>query len=253
MLRVVTYNIRDGGIGREQQIVDVLSAIQPDVVVLQEVTQPRLVEQCAQALDMHGFFAQGNTKRHLTLLSRLPVLAQNSYHPFPPIRATLVETTVAARPGRPVHIYGVHLLPQPGTFFDWWRAWELRVVLRRVRPHMQRPCLIVGDFNAIAPHDRIDTSASPWFFKALLAVRRGHIFDTAVRTVLDAGFTDCYRALHAHADGFTLPTPAPRLRVDYAFANRVLAPHLHACDVITAPTAAHTASDHYPLLAEFEL
>ncbi len=253
VLRLVTYNIRDGGIGREQRIVDVLAAIHPDVIVLQEVTHPAFVEHCAAQLGMHGFFARGNTKRHLALLSQRPVLVADSYHPFPPIRASLLEATIATKPTHAVQVFGVHLVPQPGTFFEWWRTWELRAVLRRMHRASEQPCLLVGDFNAVAPHDRIDTAASPWFFKAMLWVQHGRVFDTAIRTVLAAGFIDCYRTLHPHADGFTLPTPTPRMRVDYAFANPMLAARLRACDVMADLEAAHIASDHYPLLVEFDL
>jgi endonuclease/exonuclease/phosphatase family metal-dependent hydrolase len=36
-LRVMTYNILDGGQNREEHILDVIKTSQPDIVILQEV------------------------------------------------------------------------------------------------------------------------------------------------------------------------------------------------------------------------
>jgi endonuclease/exonuclease/phosphatase family metal-dependent hydrolase len=51
-LRLLTYNILDGGVGREAAISEVIRAAAPDVVVLQEVMQPLLLERIAATLDM---------------------------------------------------------------------------------------------------------------------------------------------------------------------------------------------------------
>ena len=49
MTRIVTYNIRKGGLRRRRLIADVLAAIDADVVVLQEATDPRVVRVLAEA------------------------------------------------------------------------------------------------------------------------------------------------------------------------------------------------------------
>jgi endonuclease/exonuclease/phosphatase family metal-dependent hydrolase len=41
-------------------------------------------------------------------------------------------------------------------------------------------------------------------------------------------------------------------RYDYIFADRSLAPALSACRVVDDVEAVNIASDHFPLLAEFE-
>jgi exodeoxyribonuclease-3 len=84
--------------------------------------------------------------------------------------------------------------------------------------------------------------------------RRGDAADgaprEAIRTLLDAGYTDCYRALHPREPGYTYPSDAPWLRLDYAFASLALAPRLAACDLV-AVGGAERASDHLPVWAEF--
>ena len=74
---------------------------------------------------------------------------------------------------------------------------------------------------------------------------------------------DCYRARHPNGrrhgpepdavDGFTWHTGNPTTRYDYIFAEAPLAPRLRACRVVDDLADINAASDHYPLLAEFEL
>src|ERR1041385_3394022 len=84
-LRVMTYNILLGGIGREKYIQEVIQSENPDVVVLQEVTSVEILKSIAQSLQMQWFFGEGNQKTKVALLSRLPVLNFKSYHPHFPI------------------------------------------------------------------------------------------------------------------------------------------------------------------------
>jgi exonuclease III len=85
-----------------------------------------------------------------------------------------------------------------------------------------------------------------------------HIQRWTIEHVLKAGYIDCYRALHPIGDeGYTCATWMPAARIDYAFADPLLAPRLLDCTVIGAgpdgdPDTA-TASDHLPLRADFRL
>ena len=51
-VRLLTYNIRYGGVGRVGAIASVVNQCAPDVVVLQEATRPEVVEQLAAATGM---------------------------------------------------------------------------------------------------------------------------------------------------------------------------------------------------------
>jgi endonuclease/exonuclease/phosphatase family metal-dependent hydrolase len=50
--RLMTYNILDGGEGREAAIIEVIREVAPDVVVLQEVMGPAVLERIATTLAM---------------------------------------------------------------------------------------------------------------------------------------------------------------------------------------------------------
>lgn len=68
-----------------------------------------------------------------------------------------------------------------------------------------------------------------------------------------AGYIDCFRYLNPRAWGFTCPVAAPAGRIDYLFANPLLATRLSACKVVTGdePGTALEASDHLPIVADF--
>jgi endonuclease/exonuclease/phosphatase family metal-dependent hydrolase len=78
-----------------------------------------------------------------------------------------------------------------------------------------------------------------------------------VERMLAAGYVDAYRRIHPRAYGYTCATWLPAARIDYIFLSPELAPALRHAEVIgsrAAPDAeAHTASDHFPLLADLVL
>ena len=87
-MRLLTYNIREGGIGRAEQIADVIKAANPDVVALQEARDPAVVGLIAK---LAGFQFFGSRTSHSTgFLSNVPVLNYAWRHPprlFPATRS----------------------------------------------------------------------------------------------------------------------------------------------------------------------
>jgi endonuclease/exonuclease/phosphatase family metal-dependent hydrolase len=250
--RVMTYNILDDGIGREPLILEVVRAAQPDMVILQEVGRWGTVETLAAALHLNRGFARGNSKRHLAVLSRFPILECHSYHPWP-LSTALLEAKIELAAHRSLLLFGVHLAAQPFVLFELWRWREITTILRRVRPYLSEPCVLTGDFNAIAPGDTANVAAWPKRLKQMWNVQGRRVFHWALAEVSEAGFTDCYRCLHPDDSGFTLPTPTPNSRLDYIFATDVLKHRLRHCIVVQEPPATEVASDHYPVVAEFDL
>ncbi len=252
LMRVLTYNILDGGVGREQYIQEVIQAAAPDVVVLQEVFQSGFVPELARALNADFFVASGNTKRKLALLSRLPIRSRNSYHPFPPIHRAILEAEIEYTANQRLSIFGVHLIAFPTIFLELWRLWEVKMLIKRAQLRAAAPCLVLGDFNAIAPNDNVLIGAMPAYLKLMILAQGYHIYRFTIRAMRRAGFTDCFRQLHPD-DGFTLPASKPNARLDYLFANEALQPRLQECVVISEPAAVAKASDHCPVMAVFRL
>ena len=249
--RLLTYNIKDGGFQRQSFILEVLQHVSPDIVVLQEVMSLAIVEGLADSMGMDYFFAKGNSKRHLALLSRYPISSAESIRPFPPITRTILDAVLNLGDGDQVQIYGVHLVAHPAFFYEWWRSWELSILARAASDCQSGACLIAGDFNAVDPDDRVDMDTLPLRVKKMLRWQRGRVLRMAMRKMRSIPYRDCFRHLHPNADGYTFPAPKPNVRFDYVFMSPDLKPKLRRCDVVTDIAAVQKASDHYPVVVEY--
>ncbi|MCB9009766.1 MAG: endonuclease/exonuclease/phosphatase family protein, partial [Ardenticatenaceae bacterium] len=113
------------------------------------------------------------------------------------------------------------------------------------------PHLIIGDLNAISPGDRVLQHKNPARMRRVMLLQLRLIFRLAIPRLLRAGYTDCFRHLHPHADGFTWWTINPTTRYDYIFADAQMLPRLQSCRVVNDHPAVRRASDHFPLVAFF--
>jgi len=153
MIRLLTYNIKSGGHGREALILDILRQSQADIIVLQEVFDDTPLPAFAQTLDMNYYIAASNVKWHVALLSRFPISSALS-HRQPPIFRGLLEATLAVGQQQ-LQVFGVHLYANLAIGAELRRYRELTPILKHLAPYTARPCLIAGDFNAVAPGDRV--------------------------------------------------------------------------------------------------
>ena len=250
-MRVMTWNILDGGVGREQLIAAVVQVVQADVLMLQEVYDNGFIQRLANDLSMQHFIAQGNSTRHMALLSRLPIRSAAAYHPYPPIQHVALEAEIEHPQLGSLWVFGVHLLPMLSLMREAWRMWEISAVLRRIGDRRRGPCLVAGDFNTVARDDSVRADPTPSLRRKVRWLQSKRAFRIAVGRMKAGGFHDCYRQLQPDIPGYTLPTPDPGVRLDYIFANTLLAAQLRSCTVVTDPPAVHRASDHYPVVAEF--
>ncbi|HEY1016976.1 MAG TPA: endonuclease/exonuclease/phosphatase family protein [Herpetosiphonaceae bacterium] len=250
---LMTYNILDGAAGREELVAEVLAACRPDLVLLQEVIDPAAAAGWARAGGYHHVVARSFSKRRIALLSRFPIERASCLHPFPPIRTTILKATVLLPGGRRLALFGAHLVPHFAWWFELWRRWEVAVLLREAARGDNLPAAIAGDFNAIAPGDGIGAETLPANLRRMLRWQGDRIFHLALGALLRAGWADCFRTLHPGERGWTLPPDRPNARLDYVFANQALLPALRSCAVVREPAAVLRASDHLPVLAEFEL
>jgi exodeoxyribonuclease-3 len=253
-MRLLTYNILKGGEGREAEIVEVIRAAAPDIVVVPEVRGVGCFRRIAAALRMNPRLAEGQGRIPLRvgLLSSLPILSFTTLRLWP-LWPGCIEATVRPDDGLPLTVYGVHLAAYYPWFLEWWRAYQVRALLRHIRHATPGRHLLAGDFNAVAPGDRASLARAPLWVKAQTWFQLGHVPRRALKPLLEAGYLDCFREMHPEEDGFTLPSTDPQVRLDYMFAAPPLARTLSRCQVVTEPTVATSASDHLPVLAEFGL
>lgn len=241
-MKVLSYNICEGGTDRLPAIAAVIQRQQPDAVALLEANSHAGAVALAHDLGMHLAFGEANCGYHVAWLSRSPI-RRHTNHRHPALAKTLLEIELEWK-GTPLHLFATHLASrhEPPEPVD-----EIRVILDLLVPLAVRSHLLVGDFNALRPGD--PTGEPP-----AGVIKRGEATAGAARLAIgrlvDAGYVDCYRALHPRAPGYTYPAGAPWLRLDYIFASPPLAVHLAECDIVTGAATAR-ASDHLPVWATF--
>lgn len=244
-MRLLSYNIRNGGTGREGPIANVIGACDPDLVVLQEATDPAVVASLARQTAMREWGTK--PRESLGFLARRPVRRAEwhrprlSRHAFLEILPATAETAV----------YGVHLSAVHSAWTERRRAMELRALIRSVRQR-RHPChVLVGDFNTLAPGELLDVTKLPRRLRALVWLSGGRIRWRTIQIVLDEGYVDAFRRLQPSVAGLTFPTWDPHVRLDYLFAPADCAAHVLACEVVERGEV-RTASDHFPLLSHIE-
>jgi exodeoxyribonuclease III len=242
--RLLSYNIRYGGSGRESALAAVIGGAKPDVVVLQEATDPSVVARLAKA---GGFEAWGSRPGYSTgFLSRVPVAHHAWHHP----RSSRHAFLEVALEGTNYRVFGLHL----SAWFSKWserrRAREIRALLDGIREHQEGFHVIAGDFNALAPGELLQARRMPRWIRAMVWLSGRDIARDTIQVMLDEGYVDAWRTLHPTDPGYTFPTWDPHVRLDYVFTPKRYAARLLACEVIQEPAVVTEASDHLPLAVE---
>jgi endonuclease/exonuclease/phosphatase family metal-dependent hydrolase len=244
-LRIATYNIRRGGWPRRHALARVLGAIDPDVAVLQEATDPDVVRMLADATGSEVVLH--TTANSVAILTRR-AWREARWHAIAP-RRFAAEVDLACG----VRILGVHLSAGLSSRGERRRALELERLLAVAGEGPAGGTIIAGDLNAIAPGDNPAVSDLPRWIRILLRFDGG-IATTVVERVLDAGFVDAYRQHNPGDPGTTMPAIAPSVRLDYLMLGPALATAVEWCRVgVAEPADLVIASDHLPVVAELEL
>jgi endonuclease/exonuclease/phosphatase family metal-dependent hydrolase len=243
IFRVMTYNVLYGGVGREQLIRDVVTAIRPDVVVFTEVTSAASFDAIADVVGPHRAGRARFSREHPAIVSRWPIIHSDLLGPsWAPHK--WVEATLRPFGGPRVNVVGVHLVPHPLWPFEIWRRAEVRSLLKRVRTRASTPQVIAGDFNTLMVGDTLRRDGAAVWVRAQLALQGGWS-RWALKELTNAGYIDCYRACHEREPGFTAPAWNPGVRIDYVFASPPLKAALRAAGNAESSTPA--GSDHVPL------
>lgn len=241
-MKLLSYNIRYGGRGREGAIAAVVNACRPDLVVFQEATSPATIQTIAAACGMDHWRAFD--RQSLGFASRVPI-AHAAWHRPRVSRHAFIEIVPE---GAAIRIFGVHLSAVHAAWTERRRVFELRALLRSIAHHQNGFHVLAGDFNTLPPGEPLDVGRLPFRLRPFVWLSGGRIKWRTVQTILGAGYKDAYRMHHALAPGHTFPTWDPHLRMDYLFVPQAFADRVVSCDVVTDGVAVG-ASDHFPIVA----
>ncbi len=235
-LRVMTYNIHYGtGVSGElnlEKIAATIKAVDADIIGLQEVDsnygrrsdfqdQPTLL---ANYLGMHYVYGESLRVQHLMpprgsgyygnmILSRYPIIESHILRlptPWGTEPRTALMATIATPHGQVV-VWSTHL----GLSYRA-RLEQVRTLLARVEGE-ERPCIVLGDFNALPD-------------SAELRLMADHMLDTA--------------RLHGDDRGTFYAGPSQKMpRIDYIWLNDQF-------DVTSHTVVQSPASDHLAVVTD---
>ena len=245
-LRILSYNIRFGGTGREREIAEVIKSAAPDVVMLQEATNPAVVQSLSSSTGMSYYGARPGYSTGY--LSRIPVECHAWHHP-PLAKHAFLELVLPNDHGR---LYGLHLRAWFSNWSERRRVREISALLESIKDHQNGFHAIAGDFNALAPGAPLDTSHMPRWIQAMVWASGRDIARETIGVMLGANYVDAWRKLHPASPGTTFPTWNPHVRLDYLFTPERYGDRLTRCEVLRDAPQVTVASDHFPLLIEFK-
>ena len=244
--KLLSYNVRYGGGGREPQLAAVIREADPDLVVLQEATDTRVVERLSEETGLNIRAAhRGNS---IAYLGRVPV-KRHEWHRPRGSRRHFMEIELE---GSNLVVFGIHLSAVHSFWTERRRMRELRSLLAWVEARQHGFHVMVGDFNTLAPGELLDAQKLPPRLRALVWLSGGRVRYQTIQNLLAAGYTDTFRRLHPEEVGYTFPTWDPHVRLDFVFTPKQYEGRVTDCRVLTDNPKVREASDHFPLLATLE-
>ena len=245
-IRLLSYNIRYGGLGREKLLAEVIRAVSADIVIFQEAIVPGVIEQIATQADMPSWLSEAD--HSVGYCSRIEI-AHHGWHVPAGSRHRFLEIQPA---GSNSSIFGVHLRAMMSKWGEKRRTQEIEALLAGIQKHQHGFHVLIGDFNSLGPGEILHTKKMPYWIRTMIWLSGHNIQRETVQRLLDHGYADGFRALHTDVKGYTFPTKDPHLRFDYVFVPARSLDRLISCQVMEQPPAP-AASDHFPLLAEIEI
>jgi endonuclease/exonuclease/phosphatase family metal-dependent hydrolase len=243
-LRVMTWNIHHGeGMDKVidlDRIAQLILDEKADVVALQEVDRgverSKKIDMITKLADLTGMtYAFGKTIEYQggdygnAILTRFPIFEERNilFRKFPETEQRGVLLLVLGINGEEVVVASTHFDSQGNDSVRSANGDDLRATLKATG---LRPLIVCGDLNDI-PSSRVVSK-------------------------LKEEYLDSWEQAGTW-EGHTFPSDAPRKRIDYIFTNNTRNPDSTTAPTRLKPRAAHVsrsaASDHTPLLVEFEL
>ena len=242
-LKLLSYNIRFGGAGREQPLAETIKVIDPDLVVFQEAIYPDVIERLAAAT---GFPFWASRRDHSIGFISKQKVGYHEWHYPAGARHSFLEIVPD---NSDMRVFGLHLSARFSKWDERRRAREIRSLLEGIKRHQHGYHVLVGDFNTLAPGEILEIDRMPAWIRALIWISGRKLQRETIQFMLDAGYNDGYRTLHPDVKGYTFPTWDPHVRLDYMFVPHAFRERLQTCEVITEPKErVRAASDHCPLL-----
>ncbi len=255
-MRIATWNVNSLRV-RLPQLLEWLQSQAPDVMALQETKLTDELFPAAQLLaaGYHSVCSGQKTYNGVALLARIPPLALVGDLPGldDPQRRVLAAS---CGPLRVINLYVPNGQSPESEKFQYKLQWlrSLRSWLRtELLAHPQ--LIVLGDFN-IAPEDRDVHDPPAWVGSVHVSAEER----SALQDILAIGLEDVFRRFEQPPQSFSwwdYRGGALRrnhgLRIDLLLASKALAGRCRSCEIDREARLAERASDHAPVIAEFDI
>lgn len=254
--KIATWNVNSLRV-RMPHIVKWLQEVKPDVLALQET---KLCDADFPISDIES------------LGYNVAFSGQKTYNGVAIISRDKIENTIVTLPGsedvqrrvlgvttggiRVLNLYvpnGEHVTSEKYNYKLSWLQHLHSFLSTEIKNHSKM--IILGDFN-IAPEEIDVHNPAQWIGQVLFSEPERQAF----RTILKAGFQDCFRKLAPQDKQFSWWDYRLNafkrnigLRIDHILASEQLANSCINCSIDKGPRAWERPSDHTPVIAEFQL
>jgi exodeoxyribonuclease-3 len=253
-MKIASWNVNSLKV-RLPQVLDWLTANQPDILGLQE-TKTLDENFPVLELDEAGYqmvYAGQKTYNGVAVLSKQPATDVITDIPgFDDPQRRVLGCTVGDV--RFLNLYVPNGSEVGSDKYDYKLAW-LEALAAHVKAEMaqHKKFVVVGDFN-IAPEDRDVYDPTAWYEKILCSTPER----VALQKLLDLGLADTFRLFPQEADTFSWWDYRAAgfrrnrgLRIDLILASPAMSKLCNAGYVDKEPRKLERPSDHAPVVAEF--
>lgn len=252
-MKLMTYNILDGGDDRIGTIIEIINREAPDYLTINEANgfdennQGRLKDLAKRTgLPNYHLALSGIHDYHVAVLSKYPFKVVEEIKPM--IRAGIA--TVVNTDFGELSIVGTHLAP----YSEDLRIPEIELIIEHQSKYDHR--ILMGDMNSLSPKDgyskKIVDSFNDVQLKKFTTDRKLR-FDV-VQKLIDGGYVDVGLLL-GDQKVITAPTASNEdvahaaMRLDYMFVSESLRDKVSTYKVVKNENT-EKASDHYPVIVE---
>ncbi len=254
-MKICTYNILEGGVGRIDPIAEVIRLAGADVVVVEEAWDEALFHKLADRLGMDRFLADNPAvirKGATGLLTRWEIREAVNHAPLDKRLTRSAFHAILPHGETELALIGLHLHARETWADEQIRLTELPAIFD-IADQIGRPHLLLGDFNTSHPQQMIDITKLRPKSRERIAGQGNQLPREVIGRVLEKGYIDTHAIFHTPEQFATsMTTSRPAMRVDFIFATPELAARTTSNEVFK-PELAKFASDHFPVVAELAI